>query len=61
MRIVRISTGYAQAVYFPSTGLSGYRANFTMLKLKTGRQRHTTDPGHRWLRERLKAIAEEFA
>ena len=23
--------------------------------------RHTTDPGHRWLRERLKATAEEFA
>jgi LysR family transcriptional regulator, nod-box dependent transcriptional activator len=23
--------------------------------------RHTTDPGHRWLRERLKAIAVEFA
>ena len=22
--------------------------------------RHTTDPGHRWLRERLKAIAGEF-
>jgi DNA-binding transcriptional LysR family regulator len=23
--------------------------------------RHTTDPGHRWLRERLKAISKEFA